>query len=730
MKAASAETKAICSLPLTNSTFVKSFRFLVFTKVNGAWPTKDGGYLISGTTDPDIMMVPPDGFVAKLDKQGNVQWAKLLKTTNGAGVGNRLGEEDVQSIIELKNGDYVMASKVWGFITAAESNSGGEVNKILLTRLDKNGRLVWSKSFPAFVTDIKNSLLETNDNGILFYANISDLAPAKRGEDSEVYNDLPFASLKVLKFDSKGNLKWSKNIKNFIARSSDSYLTTTADGGYALAGNFGQDNPAKEAPYNFDTYPGLAKFDKDFNFVWAKSLEGIPLEMAAAILQEDGSYKLGTQQMRQGAMIARGLVRTKDNGFLVLGNLSSALSLMTDSLDLKSGQLYSYLVAYKFNSAGALDWAKRITLGYNAFTYPLTDYSITLAADNNIMIAGPVNWKDNNYTEKSLAVIDRQKWYIDKYGEAEMLKEDKAKTQESRNDWNKVKEAVAAVNAAAHQGFFTLKTDQDLNIKWAKAVKPFRSADNYVLKATKDNGGIIAGEYGTNVVHAVSFGEKIYFRDGFLMKFDASGNVKNNAGWLTEDYSGQIVTEMMTPYAVSNNLSAAVKNFSVRLTTRKPEFSVFKKTKTTTNAAFNTSKTTLCPITPKISASDTPLQNSTSTSLAERTWPQIYYERAVPGELMNDKSRTINGELLPILNQLYNNQVKMIDNMGGAMLEYVCARVITTADITAIKTYLEGLGYKTQDERRYELTTYKPGYWLVITFSTDNADKAFIQVTF
>jgi len=90
----------------------------------------------------------------------------------------------------------------------------------------------------------------------------------------------------------------------------------------------------------------------------------------------------------------------------------------------------------------------------------------------------------------------------------------------------------------------------------------------------------------------------------------------------------------------------------------------------------------------------------------------------VPVELVNDKSRAVNGELLPILNQLYNNRVKMTDNMGGAMLRYMFDRVITKEDMTAVKNYLEGLGYKTQDQRTYELTMSKPGYWLVMTFST------------
>lgn len=68
--------------------------------------------------------------------------------------------------------------------------------------------------------------------------------------------------------------------------------------------------------------------------------------------------------------------------------------------------------------------------------------------------------------------------------------------------------------------------------------------------------------------------------------------------------------------------------------------------------------------------------------------------------------------------------------MGGAMLYYVFDRVITKDDMAAVKNYLEELGYKTQDQGLYDLTTYKPGYFLILTFATNNAYKSFLKVTY
>lgn len=717
------------TLSLPNTTFIKAYRLLVFTKINGAWPTKDGGYIISGTTDPNIMFIPPDGFVAKLNNQGDIQWLKFLKTTNAGGAGNPKGDEDVQAVIELKSGGYLMVSKVWGFITAKEwKTDNKELNKILFTRLDKNGNQVWSKSFTAFVEDAKNSLIETNDNGFLFYASITDLAPDKRGEDSEVYYDEPYSSLKVIKFDLNGNLKWSKNIKNFISRKNDSYLIATADGGYALAGNIAEENSEKSAPYNFDVYPGLVKFDKDFNFQWAKSLEGVPLQLAAALPKAGGGYELGWKKIRQGASVIRSLIKTPDNGYLVLGNLSAASSLLTDSQDLQVKPKGS-LLGYKFNSAGSLEWVKKITPSFNDYTAPLTNFSASLTKDNKIILSGPITWADDDYQKKAQAVNDLRKWYGQKYGDLEILKEEKKKTKQSQQDFKKVQAAIKTAGDAYRSGIFMMKMNQELDISWAKIINPSRGAINYVLKATPDNGAIVAGEYETNIVKSVLYSSITYYKDGFLLKFDASGNVNDNKKWLL-NFTGQIVTEMMTPYAVSNDLVVQTGAYPLSLTIRKPEISSYKKAKTSVFAPFKNLKTILCPVAPTLLVSDTPLQNSTSSSTAQRTWPQINYEKQASTQPVNDKSRTIHNELLTILNQLYNNQVKLIDNMSGSMLSYVFNRVITADDLTAVQKYLEGLGYKTQDAGKNQLTMYKPGYFLILTFSVNNIDKAFLDVTY
>ena len=721
------------TMPLPNTTFLKTYRLLVFTKINGAWPTKDGGYIVSGITDPNIMFLPPDGFVAKLDKQGSVQWMKLLKSTNSAGVGNSRGEEDVQSIIELKNGGYLMASKVWGFIKTAESSAGVEVNKILFTKLDKNGNMVWNKSLTAFVEDARNSLVEINDNGFLFHANMVSLAPSKRGEDSDVYQDMPFASLKVLKFDQNGNLLWSKNVKNFIARNNDSYLAQTSDGGYALAGNIAETNPEKSLPYNFDTYPGLVKFDKNFNFKWAKSMEGTPLPLAMAIPKADGGYEMGWKKWRLGAMAVHGFVQTKDDGFLVLGNMSG-LSMLSDSFDLKNG-VKNWMMGFKFSSSGDLEWVKKTTFGFNEFTSPMMGFSMSVTADNQIMVAGPITWAADDYHAQIINANAERDLYCVKY----QISEEKCKanqienienSEQTKQDWEKVHALYTAVQDSFRPGIFMMKVDDELKTSWAKIINPPRGATNFVLKPTTDSGAIIAGEHVSTNIKSMILDSITYYKDGFLMKLDASGNVADNNNWII-NYNGPFVTELMTPYAVSNDLIVKTDPFKIKLTSRKPEFSLYKKSKTTTFAPFNSSQTTLCPMSPEISANDAPLLNSTTTSTAPRTWPQINYEKAVPFEqLANDKSKTLNNELLLILNQLYNNQVKLTDNLSGQMLSYIFSRVITKDDVTAVKNYLVGLGYKTQDEGNNQLTMYKPGYFLILSFSVGDLSKAFLDVTY
>lgn len=717
-----------CSLPIPNSTFIKSYRLLAITKINGAWPTKDGGYIVSGTTDPDIMFIPPDGFVSKLDAQGNTQWTKLLKTSNAAG-GNRKGDEDVQSVIELNGGGYLMASKVWGFIKAPEWNSdSAELNKILLTRLDKNGKQLWSNSFPAYVEDARNSLLETNDGGFIFHANITDLAPNERGEDSAVYYDLPYSTLKVIKFDVGGNIKWSKDINNFNSRGNDSYFVPTPDGGYAVAGNIGEPNPTKTPPYDYDAYPGLAKFDKDFNFQWAKSLEGIPLELASAVPKANGGYTLGSTKIRQAAGMVRGLVKTADDGFIVMAQLT-AMSLVTESVTLDSATPRSYLVAFKLGPAGSLEWTKRATITYNDFSGPMTDFSLVAAEGGKIVLAGGFSWANADYTAKMEASSAKQKWYTEKYGEMEMLKEDKQKTAESRADWKTVQATINAVTAARRDGVFVMETNQDMNIGWAKAMVPSRYATRHILKPTPDGGAVIAGEYETETVRKTMFSEKYYYVDGFVAKLDASGNAKDGKKWLS-DFDKSILIETMTPYVVSNDLPIRTETYRLALTKRVPDFSLYSKTKTAAYAAYASSKTTLCPVAPDTTAVGIPSGGSGAGTGAAKTWPHINYERAVSVQTVNEKSATVNAELMPIVNKLFADQVKLTDNMGGAMLSYTFNREVTAADKSTVKNSLEALGYKIVADDEYQLTASKVGFFLILSFSINNTNKSFLTVTF
>jgi hypothetical protein len=706
-----------------NITFLKSYRLLASTQIKGIWPTKDGGYIVSGITDPNIMMIPPDGFVAKLDKQGNIQWLKLLKTKNSAGVGNPLGEEDVQSIIELKNGGYLMASKVWGFITTAESSAGIEVNKILFTKLDKNGNMIWNKSFTAFVEDARNSLIETSDNGFIFYAPIVDLAPSERGEDSDVYQDQPFASLKVFKLNSSGSLEWSKNIKNFISRKNDSYLIQAADEGYILAGDISEPNSEKNPPYDYDTYPGIAKFDQNFNFEWAKSLEGIPEQIPTVITDEDGFKSLGYKSWRMPASDIKGVVQAQDGGYLVFGDVAMARSL---NASIELGKPYSRLIIFKFDIYGNLIWAKKLTFEFNLYSAPMTDFSLSPASDQSIFASGSFFWADDDFQARSQAYNNQLKLFYEKYklGEEE-------KTAESRADLAVLQDYREDFETSLRSAILTFKVDSDLNLNWAKVIHPQRSVSEYALKAAADGGAIIAGEYQTQAVRSVSFGNKSYYVDGLLIKMDTNGNVNNDENNWISDHTARATVENVTPYVTSSSLIARPEPYSTTLKSRQPEFTAYAQSKIVVYAPFSsTSKPTPLNVIGVPASLSTISDPIVSQPTVEKTWPQINYERAISTETINDKSSTIHQELLPILNQLYDNQVKLTDNMGGAMLDYIFARVVTADDVIAVKKYLEGKGYKTQDESTKQLTMYKVGYFLTLTFSTNNEDKAFLEVTY
>jgi len=118
------------------------------------------------------------------------------------------------------------------------------------------------------------------------------------------------------------------------------------------------------------------------------------------------------------------------------------------------------------------------------------------------------------------------------------------------------------------------------------------------------------------------------------------------------------------------------------------------------------------------------------TPPAAKTWAEINFENAKEAKIESVKNQGIHNELLPILNQVFNNQVKMVDSMNSMWLTYYLPRLVTRADVEAIQKYYEKLGYKIDEFEGGRLYISWVGLTLHFTFSTSDSMKGKISVLF
>lgn len=110
--------------------------------------TRDGGSVCVGYTDSQDIM---DAHVVKFDDTGNEVWARSF--------GNKPFYDYGHTVCEIEDGGYIVCG-------VTKSIQGD--NDIALTRLNKNGKLLWTKTFGGAGSDWGSSLRITRDgHGIL-----------------------------------------------------------------------------------------------------------------------------------------------------------------------------------------------------------------------------------------------------------------------------------------------------------------------------------------------------------------------------------------------------------------------------------------------------------------------------------------------------------------------------------------------------------------------------------
>lgn len=217
-----------------------------------------------------------DGWIVKIDSNGNIQWQKCIGGSNW---------DDLFSVKQTPDGGYIVVgdtSSNDGTIQGLNhlDASGNPTCDGMIIKLNSNGEIQWKKVIGGSALDSAFEVELTPDGGYV----VGGRTQSNDGDVSGFHGGT--WDYWVVKLDSSGNIQWQKCLGS--SSTEDGYsIDTTSDDGYVMAG---YKNPGpKGGP---DYY--IVKLDSSGNTQWEKNLGGTGWDYAFSVKQtSDGGYITG-----------------------------------------------------------------------------------------------------------------------------------------------------------------------------------------------------------------------------------------------------------------------------------------------------------------------------------------------------------------------------------------------------------------------------------------------------
>ena len=248
---------------LGNTEWVRSYGGSDNDTAHDIIPSAEGGFVVVGgsqSSDFDVSSNngESDIYIFKVDDAGDVQW--------NVSVGDALWD-DSQKVLQNTEGDYIVL---------ARSQSPVSESDLLLIKLNKDGAILWQRSYGGSQTDSAVSIVQTNDGGYILIST-SDSA------DIDISNNKGASDIWVLKIDSDGNKIWDRNYGGTQSDVATDAIRTD-DGNVVIIGRTYSDD------IDINTNKGVAdcwiiKLDNQGAILWNKTYGGSELENPTQIAE-------------------------------------------------------------------------------------------------------------------------------------------------------------------------------------------------------------------------------------------------------------------------------------------------------------------------------------------------------------------------------------------------------------------------------------------------------------
>ncbi len=187
--------------------------------------TKDGGYIVAAFTtsaDGDVSgnHGSYDGWVVKLNSNGNILWQKCLGGS---------GADDLYAIEQTTDDGFIIAGKTASSDGDVTFNHGSDDSWVV--KLTASGTLQWQKTLGGSAAEAARAIRQTTDGGYIVagYSNSSD------GDVTGHHGPANKNDFWVMKLNGSGSLQWQKSLGGTNEDVAHAVLQTT-DGGYMIGG--------------------------------------------------------------------------------------------------------------------------------------------------------------------------------------------------------------------------------------------------------------------------------------------------------------------------------------------------------------------------------------------------------------------------------------------------------------------------------------------------------------
>jgi hypothetical protein len=241
----------------------------------------NSGYIVAGYTESDnisgtVYKGNTDIFVAKLSNNGSVVWQKVIGGDN---------YDFGSSIIPASDGGFILAGySRSGSVPQSNSNHG--YNDILIMKLDDAGEVQWSKLLGGCqgeATAFDNIIQQTPEGGYILIG--QTLSSLHRCGGDVTGNTHGSADVWVVKLDKRGNIQW-QNLLGGTGYDDGGVIHQTPHGDYIIAGRTTSDNSGDVGQNNGprDTWDAwVAKLDSNGQLLWQDTLGGSGYDQCTAI---------------------------------------------------------------------------------------------------------------------------------------------------------------------------------------------------------------------------------------------------------------------------------------------------------------------------------------------------------------------------------------------------------------------------------------------------------------